>query len=118
MLYALLVLTQSDDAVKQPEGTGVGAHDEMHSRVRELEEKVKDMERKVANLFMDNVALKTKLVASRKKEEQQQEEITSLDERLAQSLSAQVIMHLYSTSMVDILLIWILKCNYLVAIAG
>ena len=37
----------------------------------ELEDKVKDLEQKVANLFMDNVALKTKLEASRKVERQQ-----------------------------------------------
>ena len=52
----------------------------------ELEDKVKDLERKVANLFMDNVALKTKLEASREK-------IARLEERLVQPLGAQVNMH-------------------------
>ena len=67
----------------------------------ELEDKVKDLERKVANLFMDNVALKTKLEASREVERQQLEEIAHLTERLVQALGAQVNMHfraLYCTA--------------------
>ena len=56
----------------------------------ELEDKVKDLERKVTNLFMDNVALKTKLEASREVERQQQEEIARLKGQLVQALSAQV----------------------------
>ena len=56
----------------------------------ELEDKVKDLEQKVANLFMDNVALKTKLEASREAERQQYEEIARLKERLVR---AQVNMH-------------------------
>ena len=52
-----------------------------------------ELERKVANLFMDNVAFKTKLVASREVESQQQEEITCLKERLVQALRAQVNMY-------------------------
>ena len=59
----------------------------------ELEDKVKDLEQKVANLFMDNVALKTKLEAVRKVERQQYEEIAHLKERLVQALRAQVNMH-------------------------
>ena len=59
----------------------------------ELKDKVKDLERKVANLFMDNVALKTKLETIREVERQQQEEITHLKEQLVQDLSAQVSMH-------------------------
>ena len=59
----------------------------------ELEDKVKDLERKVANLFTDNVALKTKLVVSREGEREQQEEIARLKERLVQALRAQVSMH-------------------------
>ena len=54
---------------------------------------MKDLERKVANLFMDNVALTTKLSASREVERQQQEEIARLTERLVQPLRAQVNMH-------------------------
>ena len=50
---------------------------------------MKDMERKVSNLYMDNVALKTKLEASREVDRQQQEEITHLKEQL----SPQVNMH-------------------------
>ena len=52
----------------------------------ELEDKLKDLEQKVANFFMDNVALKTKLEAS-------QEEIARLKERVVQDLRAQVNMH-------------------------
>ena len=73
-------------------GTTVDAPDETHSRVCELEDKVKDLERKVANLFMDNVAFATKLKAKSEMERQQQEEITSLKERLVQALKAQVII--------------------------
>ena len=68
----------------------------------ELEDKVKDLERKVANLFMDNVALKTKLEVSREVEKQQQEEIAHLKEQLVQALSAQVNIHS-----------WDLYCMYL-----
>ena len=56
----------------------------------ELEDKVKGLERKVANLFMDNVALKTKLEASREVERQKYEEIAHLKEQLVQALKAQV----------------------------
>ena len=52
---------------------------------------MKDLERKVANLFMDNVALKSKLEASREVERQQQEEMT----RLKEQLSPQVNMHFW-----------------------
>ena len=45
----------------------------------------------MANLFMDNVALTTKLKANREVERQQQEEITSLKERLVQALRAKVV---------------------------
>ena len=51
---------------------------------------MKDLERKVANLFMDNMALKAKLEASQEVERQQYEEIASLKERLVQDLKAQV----------------------------
>ena len=54
---------------------------------------MKDLERKVANLFMENVALTTKLKASRGVEGKQEEEITCLKEQLLQALSAQVNMH-------------------------
>ena len=69
----------------------------------ELEDKVKDLERKVANLFMDNVAFKTKLEASREVERQQYEEIARLKERLVQSLKAQVKVRF-----------WDLCCVYLI----
>ena len=42
---------------------------------------------------MDNVALKTKLEASREVERQQYEEIARLKERLMQALKAQVTVH-------------------------
>ena len=91
---------QSEEAVSPPKGSDVGATDE--SKVGELEDKVKDLEQKVANLFMDNVALKTKLEASWEVERQQEEEITHLKEQLVQALSAQVNIHL-----------WDLYCMYL-----
>ena len=56
----------------------------------DLEAEIKQLERKVADLFMDNVALKTKLEAIRKVEKLQQEEITLLKE---QALRTQVNMH-------------------------
>ena len=57
----------------------------------ELEDKVKDLERKVANLFMDNVGLKTKLEACREVERHLlEEEITHLKEQLVQALKTQV----------------------------
>ena len=68
----------------------------------ELEDKVRDLEQKVANLFMDNVALKTKLEASREVERQQYEEVARLKERLVQALRAQVNMRF-----------WDLYCVYL-----
>ena len=68
----------------------------------ELEAKVKDLERKVADLFMDNVALKTKLEAIRKVEKQQQEEITSLKERLVQALRTQVNIHFWHMQGLDL----------------
>ena len=82
---------QSEKGVTSPNGSDVGATDE--SKVGELEDKVKDLEQKVANLFMDNVALKTNLEASWEVERQQEEEITRLKERLLQALSAQVNIH-------------------------
>ena len=75
----------------------------------ELEDKVKDLEQKVANLFMDNVALKTKLEASREVEREQQEEIARLKERLVQALRAQVNMH-FGTIIVFIFLKHIFMC--------
>ena len=69
----------------------------------ELEDKVKDLEQNVANLFMDNVALKTKLEASREVERQQYEEIARLKERLVQYLKAQVKVRF-----------WDLCCVYLI----
>ena len=86
---------QSDEAVIPPEGTDVSATDELQS-------KVKDLERKVADLFMDSVALKTKLDASQKVEKQQQEEITSLKERLVQALRTQVSMHFCHMQSLDL----------------
>ena len=56
----------------------------------ELEDEVKDLERKVSNLYMDDMALKTKLEGSREVERRQQEEIAHLKEQLVQALRAQV----------------------------
>ena len=83
---------QPDDAINPVEVTSAGASDETHSALCELEDKVKELEQKVANLFMDNVALTTKLKASHEVERQQQQENTSLRERLVQALRAQVSM--------------------------
>ena len=47
---------------------------------------MKDLEQKVANLSMDNMALKTKLEASQEVERQQYDEIAHLKERLVQKL--------------------------------
>ena len=93
LLYSTLV--QSDDAVRPVKGTSAGAPDETNSRVCELKDKVKDLERKVANLFMDNVSLTTKLKAGREVERQQREEISSLTEQRLQALRAQVIVYLH-----------------------
>ena len=75
---------QSDDAVSPVEGTCAGAPDETHSRVCELEDKMKDL---------DNTAFTTKLKASHEAERQQQEEITSYEDQLVQALRAQVIIY-------------------------
>lgn len=73
--------------------TGVATPDQthMHSRVIELEDRVKHLEQEVAILYVDNDALTTKINASREVESLQQEEITSLKERPVQNVSAQVI---------------------------
>ena len=84
---------QSKEEAIPPEGS-LGTTDELQSRVGELEAKVKDLEWKVTNLFVDNMALTTKLTASQEVERHQQEEITSLKEQLA--LRAQVHMHFLS----------------------
>ena len=57
---------------------------------------MKDLERKVADLFTNNVALTTKLKASLEVEREQQEEIAHLKELLigqAIHVRAQVNMH-------------------------
>ena len=63
---------QSEEAVLPPKGSDVGATNELQSKVGELEDK---------------------LEAIREVEREQQEEITHLNERLVQALSAQVNMH-------------------------
>ena len=57
----------------------------------EQEEKIKDFEQKVANLFMDNVSLTTKLKASREVVTEQTDRVINLEERLILALKAQVI---------------------------
>ena len=69
----------------------------------ELEDKVKDLEQKVADLFMDNAALKTKLEASREVERKQHEENAHLKERLVQALKAQVKAHFQKLYCVSLL---------------
>ena len=73
--------------------------DELQSRVSELEDNVKDLNQKVDNLSMENMALTTKLEVIREVERQQQEEIASLKERLVQ---AQVNMHFWSMQCLDL----------------
>ena len=66
--------------------------------VSELEKGRKDLERKVANLFMDNVSLVKKLKASRALEAEQMKGIGNLEEQLVQALKTQVNMHFYTYS--------------------
>ena len=70
--------------------TGVATVEEPHSRVCELEAKVEDLERKVATLYMDNVALMAKLDASHPAKRLQQEEIINLTEQPEQDIIMQV----------------------------
>ena len=93
---------QSEEKLIPPEGSDVGETDELQSKVGGLEDKVKELEQKVANLFMDNVALTTKLKASREVERQQQEEIATLKERLVQALGARVGMHFWNMHCFDL----------------
>ena len=75
------------------------------SVVSKLEEKVKDLERKTANFFMDNASLTTKLKASQETEARQKEEVRDLEERLAQALKEQVLIcaFTYATALVLLL---------------
>ena len=95
---------QSDEAIIPLEGTHASTDDKLQSKcsVSELEAKVKDLEQKVADLFMDNMALKTKLEAGQNIEKQQQEEITRLKERLVQALKAQVNMYFWHMQGLDL----------------
>ena len=63
---------------------------------------MKDLEQKVANLFMDNVALKTMLEARREVEKQQYKEIARLKVQLVQAVKDLVNVH-----------VWDLYCVYL-----
>lgn len=80
---------QPDNAVVSLETDDV-SYDELISVVPELEKKIKDLERKTANLFMDNVALSTKLKASRAVETKQEENNRNIEERLVQVMKEQV----------------------------
>lgn len=79
--------SHSDNVVIPPVSTGVGAPDETCSRLCEPEDKVKDLEQKVAN-----VVLTTKLKASHEEETQQLEDIVRLKQQLVQASRAQVSM--------------------------
>lgn len=61
--------------------------------VSELKDKVKDLEQRVAKLFMDNTVLSRKPAASQEVETARNETIRQLAERLLQALKAQVNMH-------------------------
>ena len=97
----LLLYAQSDNASASLEGTGDGSSNELQSKICEQEEKIKDLEQKVANLFMDNTALTTKLKAGREVETQQKEKIRTLEERLVQMLKREVSMHIWHTHRVQ-----------------
>ena len=86
LVFAALLL-QSNDTIIPSEG-----NDEMQTSLHEMQETVKDLEQKVADLFMHNVSLKTKLTASREVEKEHKQSITNLEERLVQALEAQVLM--------------------------
>ena len=96
------IFVQSGDAVIPVDGTPDGTH----SRVCELDNKVKDLERKVAKLFMDNIALITQLKAGREVKRRQQEENTSLNERLLQALWAQVNIPKFATLLLNTLMVF------------
>ena len=82
----------------QPD-TSLASGDNVLSTMSEQEAKIKDLERKVAHLFMDNVSLKTKLKASQDVETEQKEKIVKLEERLLLTLEKQVniYVHLHIT---------------------
>ena len=90
--------TQPDNAVTPIEADDA-SFDESHSVVPKREDRVKDLKQKVANLFMYNVALKTKLEASRKVEMDQKEEMRKLAEQLLLSLKEKV--SIYSSVMIN-----------------
>ena len=75
-----VVFLQADDA----------SCDELPSVAPEQDENTKDLDPKVANLFMDNCALTAKLTASRAVETEQKEMIRNLEEQLFQALKEQV----------------------------
>ena len=73
--------------------TSLATGDNVLSMLSEQEATIKDLEQKVANLFMDNVSLTTKLKASREGETEHMEKIVNLEERLLLALEGQVNMH-------------------------
>ena len=70
-----------------PEGTNEDSSDGLQSKLYEQEEKVKNLEEKVANL---SIAHDTKLKALQEVETQQKEEIRTLKERM---INQEVGMH-------------------------
>ena len=75
-----VVTLQADDA----------SCDKLPSVALEQDENIKDLDPKVANLYVDNCALMAKLTASRAVETEQKEKIRNLEERLFQALKEQV----------------------------
>ena len=65
-------------------------HGELLSRVQDLEEELKDSERKRWELIHGNTALQNKLEATRKEESRIHLKMASLEERLLSVLSSQV----------------------------
>ena len=65
-------------------------HDKLLSRVQDLEEELKDSERKRWELIHGNTALQNKLKATREEEGRIHQKMASLQERLLSVLSSQV----------------------------
>ena len=77
------------DVMEENEAVG-NVHGELLSHVLELEDELKDSERKRWELIHGNTALQNKLEATRKEEGRIRQEMASLEERLLSVLSSQV----------------------------
>ena len=77
------------EVVKDNKAAG-NVHGELLSRVQELEDELKDSERKRWELIHGNMALQNKLKATREEEGRIHLEMASVKERLLSVLSSQV----------------------------